>query len=59
MRVSTGLPELDKLMGGGLLEKSFNLLSGSPGAGKTLFVTDEEIIFCKSDGIIPKFILMI
>jgi len=37
MRVSTGLPELDKLMGGGLLEKSFNLLSGSPGAGKTLF----------------------
>ncbi len=37
MRVSTGLSELDELMGGGFLEGSFNLLSGSPGAGKTLF----------------------
>ncbi len=37
MRVSTGIQELDELMGGGFLEGSFNLLSGSPGAGKTLF----------------------
>lgn len=37
MRVSTGITELDGLMGGGFLEGSFNLLSGSPGAGKTLF----------------------
>jgi len=31
----TGVPGLDDILGGGLPEYSFNLLAGSPGAGKT------------------------
>ncbi|HVY48537.1 MAG TPA: ATPase domain-containing protein, partial [Minicystis sp.] len=34
-RLSTGVPGLDDLLGGGLLERSVTLVSGSPGAGKT------------------------
>src|ERR1700736_1087692 len=31
----TGVPGLDKILGGGLPEFSFNLLAGPPGSGKT------------------------
>jgi circadian clock protein KaiC len=34
-RLSTGVPGLDNLLGGGLPEYSFNLLAGTPGSGKT------------------------
>jgi len=34
-RLSTGVPGLDKLLGGGLPEFSFNLIVGTPGSGKT------------------------
>ena len=37
MRVSTGLPRLDKLMEGGFPSKTVILVSGGPGTGKTLF----------------------
>ncbi|WP_438008078.1 ATPase domain-containing protein [Sorangium sp. So ce321] len=33
--LSTGIPGLDKVFGGGLPEYSFNLIAGPPGAGKT------------------------
>jgi circadian clock protein KaiC len=33
--LSTGVPGLDVLLGGGLTEFSFNLIAGSPGSGKT------------------------
>ena len=33
--LETGVPGLDKILGGGLPEFSFNLLAGTPGAGKT------------------------
>jgi circadian clock protein KaiC len=33
--LETGVPGLDTILGGGLPEFSFNLLAGSPGAGKT------------------------
>jgi circadian clock protein KaiC len=33
--LSTGVPGLDILLGGGLTEFSFNLIAGAPGAGKT------------------------
>ena len=33
--LSTGVPGLDEVLGGGLPEYSFNLLVGPPGAGKT------------------------
>src|SRR6266496_1745650 len=34
-RLATGVPGLDDVLGGGLPELSFNLIVGSPGAGKT------------------------
>jgi circadian clock protein KaiC len=34
-RLSTGVPGLDEILGGGLPEFSFNLIAGAPGAGKT------------------------
>src|SRR4030042_5268173 len=34
-RLNTGVPGLDNLLGGGLPEFSFNLMSGTPGSGKT------------------------
>ena len=34
-KLATGIPGLDVLLGGGLNEFSFNLISGAPGCGKT------------------------
>ena len=34
-RLSTGVPGLDEILGGGLPEFSFNLIAGAPGSGKT------------------------
>ena len=34
-RLSTGVPGLDEILGGGLPEFSFNLIAGPPGCGKT------------------------
>jgi circadian clock protein KaiC len=36
-RLSTGVPGLDEVLGGGLPEFSFNLIAGPPGCGKTTF----------------------
>ena len=36
-RLSTGIPRLDDLVGGGLLERSVTLVSGSAGVGKSTF----------------------
>ncbi|MEM5812165.1 MAG: ATPase domain-containing protein [Candidatus Aenigmatarchaeota archaeon] len=36
-KVTTGIPKLDKILGGGFPEKTTILLSGGPGTGKTLF----------------------
>lgn len=35
LRMATGVPGLDELLGGGIPEFSFNLLAGTPGSGKT------------------------
>lgn len=35
IRLATGVPGLDNLLGGGLPECSFNLIAGTPGSGKT------------------------
>jgi KaiC/GvpD/RAD55 family RecA-like ATPase len=35
-RVSSGVPGLDPLLGGGFLPGSFTLVSGSSGTGKTI-----------------------
>lgn len=34
-KLATGVPGLDRVLGGGLPEYSFNLIAGGPGAGKT------------------------
>jgi len=34
-RLPTGVPGLDEILGGGLPEYSFNVIAGTPGAGKT------------------------
>ncbi|MDB5097739.1 MAG: repair protein RadA [Cyanobacteria bacterium RYN_339] len=36
-RLSTGIPDLDRLLHGGLLQRSVTLVSGSAGAGKSTF----------------------
>ncbi len=38
-RIETGIPGLDKLIQGGLVKGSVNLLAGQTGAGKTIFST--------------------
>ena len=42
-RLSTGVPGLDAVLGGGLPEFSFNLIAGEPGCGKTTFA--HQIMF--------------
>ena len=42
-RLATGVPGLDAVLGGGVPEFSFNVISGTPGAGKTTLV--QQIMF--------------
>ncbi len=44
--LSTGVPGLDTVLGGGLPEFSFNLVSGTPGAGKTTLA--HQIMFANA-----------
>ncbi len=44
--LSTGVPGLDSVLGGGLPEFSFNMLAGSPGAGKTTLA--QQILFANA-----------
>ena len=44
--LSTGVPGLDTILGGGLPEYSFNLISGLPGSGKTTLA--HQIVFANA-----------
>ena len=44
--LSTGVPGLDAVLGGGLPEFSFNMLAGGPGAGKTTLA--QQILFANA-----------
>ena len=44
--LSTGVPGLDEVLGGGLPEYSFNLIAGAPGAGKTTLA--HQIVFANA-----------
>jgi len=39
-RISTGMPELDRVLGGGLVPASYIVLAGAPGAGKTTLASE-------------------
>ncbi len=45
-KLSTGVPGLDVVLGGGLPELSFNLLAGGPGSGKTTLA--HQIMFASA-----------
>src|SRR6186997_368934 len=45
-RLSTGIPGLDAVLGGGLPEFSFNILAGAPGTGKTTLA--HQIMFANA-----------
>jgi circadian clock protein KaiC len=45
-KLPTGVPGLDVIMGGGLPELSFNIISGGPGCGKTTFA--HQFIFANA-----------
>lgn len=46
VRLSTGVPGLDDVLGGGLPEYSFNLIAGEPGSGKTTLA--HQIVFANA-----------
>jgi circadian clock protein KaiC len=46
-KLSTGVPGLDVLLGGGLSEFSFTLIAGAPGSGKTTLA--HQIMFALAD----------
>lgn len=39
-RIRTGLGEFDRVMGGGIMQGSLNLLAGDPGIGKSTLMTE-------------------
>lgn len=45
-RLTSGVPSLDLILGGGFPEFSFNLIAGDPGAGKTTLC--HEIMFANA-----------
>ena len=47
----TGVPGLDKVLGGGLPEYSFNMVAGGPGTGKTTLA--HQIVFANSTAARP------
>lgn len=44
--ITTGIPGLDAVLGGGLCEYSFNLIAGAPGVGKTTLV--QQVFFANA-----------
>jgi circadian clock protein KaiC len=45
-QLSTGVPDLDAVLGGGLPEYSFNIIAGTPGTGKTTLA--HQIMFANA-----------
>jgi len=48
-RISTGIPKVDSLIGGGFKKKTINLVAGGPGSGKTIFAIQFLIDGLKND----------
>jgi circadian clock protein KaiC len=47
-RISTGIPEADRILGGGFPSSSINIVMGQPGTGKTIFA--EQMVFENAGG---------
>jgi circadian clock protein KaiC len=56
-RLSSGVPGLDEVLGGGIPEYSFNLVSGGPGCGKTTLA--HQIMFANAQPERPALYLSI
>lgn len=50
-KLSTGVPDLDAVLGGGLPEYSFNIIAGVPGTGKTTLA--HQIMFANASSECP------
>ncbi len=48
IRTKTGMPELDRVLGGGLVSGSVVLISGEPGIGKSTLLMQISDSFCKN-----------
>src|SRR6058998_2912398 len=49
-RISTGVPELDRVLGGGLVPGSLVLLGGEPGVGKSTLLLSAAANIARSAG---------
>lgn len=56
VRWTTGLPELDRVLGGGLVTGSVVLIGGDPGIGKSTLLLQAMALMAKSSGISPLYI---
>lgn len=56
VRWSTGLPELDRVLGGGLVTGSVVLIGGDPGIGKSTLLLQAMAIMAKTSGISPLYV---
>ncbi|NJD68981.1 MAG: DNA repair protein RadA [Candidatus Methylomirabilota bacterium] len=51
-RMSTGLTELDRVLGGGIVPGSFVLVSGDPGIGKSTLLLQASMQIAQRDGVV-------
>lgn len=56
VRWSTGLPELDRVLGGGLVTGSVVLIGGDPGIGKSTLLLQAMAIMAQTSGISPLYV---
>lgn len=55
VRWTTGLPELDRVLGGGLVTGSVVLIGGDPGIGKSTLLLQAMAMMSKTSGISPLY----
>lgn len=56
VRWTTGLPELDRVLGGGLVTGSVVLIGGDPGIGKSTLLLQAMALMAKTSGTSPLYI---
>ena len=56
VRWTTGLPELDRVLGGGLVTGSVVLIGGDPGIGKSTLLLQAMALMAKSSGVSPLYV---